>query len=60
MKPNETLKAGFFASLAVVLVKLGGEALGTPGIGFKILGVVFVLLGTISAGVVLYLLGVYD
>lgn len=60
MKPNKTLKACFFTSLAVLLGKLGGTALITPGIGYKILGIVLIILCGLSAGGALYQLEFYD
>ena len=60
VKLKKTFKACFFTSLAVVLAKLVGTALRTPGIGFKILGVVLIILCGLSAGGALYQLGFYD
>lgn len=60
MKPKQVLKACFFTSLAVLLAKLGATALITPGIGFKILAVVLIILCGLSAGAALYQCGFYD
>lgn len=60
MKPSKTVKTCFLASLAVLLAKLAGTALSTPGIGFKILGVVLIILCGLSAGGALYQIGFYD
>lgn len=57
---REIMKTAFFASLTVFLIKLGAEAFKTPDTLVKIVGGILIFLGLCSAGVVLYLLGLYD
>lgn len=60
MKISRTLAAAFFMSLAVLLINLSEGFIKAPEIIYKILGVVIIILGLISAGVSWAFAGVYD